>query len=105
MKTKQTLIDGLLLLATVVSAAANDSVQRGSAASAGASVLAASTAGWVVYKGSEFTVKAVEASGDGVSLVLRGASDGVETLAKISADAARAGSVAVGTSVRVVAES
>ena len=80
-----------------------DSVERGSAASLGASLVVGSVAGWAAYEGTEFTVKAVQASADGVVLVLKGASGAVETSATVSNEAAQA--AGVGTSVQVVAES
>ena len=105
MKFKQMAVAGLVSLAVAGPVVAEDSVQRASEASLGASLLTASVAGWVVYEGSEFTVKAVQASADGVVLVLQGASGAVETSAKVSGDAVRAASVGIGTSVKVVAES
>ena len=105
MKLKQTIVASLVSLAIAGPAASEDSVQRASEASLGASLLTASVAGWVVYEGSEFTVKAVQASADGVVLVLRGASGAVETSARVSGEAAQAAGVGVGTSVKVVAES
>jgi hypothetical protein len=105
MKFKQTIVASLLFLAIAAPAAAEDSVERSSTVSLGASLLTASVASWVVYEGSEFTVKAVQSSADGVVLVLQGASGAVETSAKVSQDAVQAGSVGVGTSVKVVAES
>jgi hypothetical protein len=108
MKLKQKIVASLVALSFGFSASvavAGDSVERGSAASLDASLVTASVAGWVVYQGSELTVKAVQASGDGVVLVLQGASSAVETSAKVSAAAVQAASVGVGTSVKVVAES
>lgn len=105
MKFRHAVLASLIGLSVIAPAAAEDSVARASTASVGASLLTASVAGWVVYEGSEFTVKLVQASGDGVVLVLQGASGAVETSARISAEAAQAASVGVGTSVKVVAES
>jgi hypothetical protein len=105
MKIRQAVLATLIGLSAISTAAAEDSVTRASAASIGASVLTASAAGWVVYSGSELTVKAVQASGDGVVLILQGASDAVETSARVSAEAAQAASIGAGHSVRVVAES
>ena len=105
MYTKGIFVASLLSLAAAVPAAAEDSVQRASAASALSAVVAVSAAAWTVYQGSEFTVKAVRASGEGVELVLQGASGAIETSAKVSGEAVRTASVGVGTSVRVVAES
>lgn len=102
---KRTLLSALLLVSLAVPAAADDSVQRASAASVGASLLAGAAVGWVAHEGSELTVKAVEASGDGVMLTLRGASDAVETSARVAGQLAHKASVGVGTVVKVVAES
>lgn len=105
MNFKQTMVAGLAFLALAGPVAAEDSVERGSTASLGASLLTASVASWVVYEGSELTVKTVQSSADGVVLVLQGASNAVETSAKVSGEAVQAASVGVGTSVKVVAES
>lgn len=105
MTLKQTMMASLLFLSIATPAAADDSVQRASAASVGASLLAGSMVAWTAYQGSEFTVKSVRASGEGVDLVLQGVSGAIETSAKVSGEAARTASVGVGTSVRVVAES
>jgi hypothetical protein len=86
-------------------ALADDSVTRASAASIGGSLLVGSVVGWTAYQGSELTVKAVRASGDGVELVLQGASGAIETSAKVSGEAVHAAGVGIGTSVKVVAES
>lgn len=108
MTFKRKLLARLILLAiagtAMLPARAEDSVARASATSIGASLLVGSVAGWTAYQGSEFTVKAIRASGDGVELALQGASGALETSAKISTEAAQAASVGVGTSVRVVAE-
>ncbi len=105
MKFRHAMFASLIGLSVLAPVAANDSVTRASEASVGASLLAASVAGWIVYSGSELTVKAVQDSGDGVVLVLQGASDAVGTSARVSGDAVQAASVGVGTSVKVVAES
>ena len=109
MKLKQSLVATLMALSlsglSAAPASAEDSVTNASAVSLGASLLTASVAGWVVYSGADLTVKAVQASGNGVILILEGASGAVETSAKVSADVAQAASVSVGTSVKVVAES
>lgn len=105
MKFRTTVLASLIGLSVLAPAAAEDSVTRASEASVGASLLTASAVGWVAYSGSELTVRAVQASGDGVILVLQGASGAVETSARVSGEAAQAASVGVGTSVKVVAES
>ncbi len=86
-------------------ARADDSVQRVSAVSVGASVITGSAIAWTAYEGSELVIKAVRASGDGVVLVLQGASGMVEASAQVTGEALHAASVGVGTSVQVVAES
>jgi|SRR6185436_1671359 hypothetical protein len=109
MKIKRNVLAGLIVLAMAGASAspakAEDSVTRDSAASIGASLLVGSVVGWTAYQGSEFTVKAVRASGDGLELILQGASAAVETSAMVSGETARAAGVGVGTSVKVVAES
>jgi hypothetical protein len=109
MKLRQTIVASMVAFSvagpTAGPAAAEDSVGRGSAVSLGASLVVGSVAGWAVFEGSEFTVKAIQASGDGVVLVLQGASGAVETSAKVAGDAVQAASVGVGSSVKVVAES
>lgn len=105
MKFRHLVLASMISLSVSAPAAAGDSIERASGASVGASLLTASVAGWVVYEGTEFTIKAVRASGDGVVLVLQGVSSVVETSAKVSGEAVQAASVGVGTSVKVVAES
>lgn len=105
MKFRHRVFAPMIGLSVLASAAANDSVTRASEVSVGASMLTVSAAGWIVYSGSELTVNAIQASGDGVVLVLQGASGAVETSARVSRDAVQAASVGVGTSVKVVAES
>ena len=86
MKIKQAIVASLMAItATGLSlpSAAADSVGHASAASVGSSLVAGSVVGWTAFHGSEFTVKAIEASGDSVVLVLQGASGAVETSAKI----------------------
>jgi len=107
MKIKQTMVAGLMALSLAGLAGpapADESVSRASGASLGALLVAGSVAGWTAYQGSEFTIKAMQASGDGVVLVLQGVSGAVETSAKVAGDVAQAASVGVGTSVKVVAE-
>lgn len=97
----------LALLASALlslSAHADNSVQRASAASLGAALVAGSVVGWAAHEGSTLTVKAVRASGEGVELILQGASDAVETSAKVAGDVLQSAGVAVGTSVQVVAD-
>lgn len=105
MKFRNAIFASLISLSAMAPATAGDSVERASATSVGASLLAGSVVAWTAYQGSEFTVKAVRASGEGVELILQGASGAIETSAKVSGEAARAASVRVGTSVRVLAES
>lgn len=105
MQLKRTIVANLLFLSIAAPASADDSVQRASAASVGASQLTGSVVAWTVYGGLEFTVTAVRASAKGVELVLQGTSDAIETSARVSVEAMQSASVGVGTSVRVVAES
>lgn len=109
MKFRHSIVAALMALSVagpgLSPAVAGDSVERASAASLGASMAAGAVVGWAAHEGSEFTVKAVQASVDGVVLVLQGASRAVEISASVAKEAAEAASVAVGTSVKVVAES
>lgn len=95
----------LSVAAAFAPAAHADSVERGSTASLGASLLVGVSAAWVAHEGSTFTVQAVQASGDVVALSLEGASAASRTSAEIARTAAEAASVGVGSVVRVVAES
>ena len=85
-------------------AMAQDSVARASAASVESVGAVGQSVGWAVHAGSEFTVTAVKASAQGVELSLKGVSEGIETSATIAKGLAEAASIAVGTSVKVVAE-
>lgn len=109
MKIKSGMVAGLLAISmgtlAAGTASAADSVQNASAVSVAGSLVTASVAGWIAYEGSTLTVKAVQASGDGVILLLEGASGAVQSSAKIANEAARSASVGVGTAVSVVAES
>src|SRR5262249_11177196 len=84
--------------------AAQDSVARGSDASAGASIVAASAIAWVAYAGSELTVKAVKATANGIELTLQGASTAVQASAVITKEALESAAVCVGNVVEVVAD-
>lgn len=104
MNLTKTLIALLLGSSILLPARAQDSVTRASAASVEASVQTAQSTAWVAYAGSEFTVTAIRASGHGIEVSLKGVSNGIETSATIASNVAAAASVAVGTSVIVVAE-
>ena len=108
MKLRHSIVTALVALSVagpgVGPAVAGDSVERASDASLGASLVVGSVVGWAAYEGSEFTVKAIQASGDGLVLALQGASAAIEASAEVTSEAAQAASVGVGTSVKVVAE-
>jgi hypothetical protein len=95
---------GLLGLSVLAPAAAQDSVARGSELSVGASLVTASAIGWVAHAGSEFTVKAVKASAQGIELTLKGVSTAVETSAIVTREAFESAAIAVGTGVRALAD-
>ena len=104
MNTAKRIALGLLIgLSFLAPAVAQHSVARPSEASVGASVLGGLSAAWIAHEGSEFTVQSLRSVGNGLELSLRGVSNGVETSATVAKDAAA--SVAVGTSVKVVADS
>ncbi len=104
MKLRQRIVAGLIALAPLAPAAAQDSVARGSDASVGASVVTASAIGWVAHAGSELTVKAVRATAQGLELTLQGASSAVETSALVTREALESAAIGIGTSVKVVAD-
>lgn len=104
MKFRKSLIAALLSLFVLTPVAAQDSVARGSNASAGASLITASAIAWVAHAGSELTVKAVKATAQGIELTLQGASTAVETSAVITREALDSATVGVGTVVKVVAD-
>lgn len=85
-------------------AQAQHSTAHPSEASVGASLMGGLSVAWIAHEGSEFTVQSMRAVGNGLELSLRGVSNGVETSAHVLKDAAAAASLAVGNSVRVVAE-
>jgi len=105
MTIRKALIALLLSTAVAMPAAARDSVADGSSASVALSVLAVAVPAWAAHQGSEFVVRAVNATAKGVELSLQGVSGAIETSATIARELAEAASVGVGTSVRVVAES
>lgn len=102
---RKALIAVLLSTAAAMPAAARDSVEDGSSVSVAMSVMAVAVPVWAAHQGSEFVVRAVNATAKGVELSLQGVSGAIETSATIAAEVAEAASVGVGTSVRVVAES
>lgn len=105
MTNRKALIALLLSTAVALPAAARDSVGDGSSASVALSVMAVAVPVWAAHHGSEFVVRAVNATAKGVELSLRGVSGAIETSATIAGEVAEAASIGVGTSVRVVAES
>ena len=104
MKPGNTMLAVLISLSNLAPAAAQDSVERGSAASVGASIAAGSGIAWIAHQGSEFTVKAIKATANGFELSLQGASAAIETSATVTKEALESASVALGTSVKVVAD-
>jgi hypothetical protein len=104
MKCKAIFLASMLAAQAAVPARA-DSLEQASAASFAASALTAASVGWVAHEGSQFTVNALDASGETVVLSLHGVGNSLETTARISQQAAQAASVGVGTSVSVLAES
>ena len=105
MKLKHSLIAALFAISAATPAAAQDSMERGSAASVGASLAAGYSAAWIAHQGAELTVRAIKGSANGIELSLQGASAAIETSALVARDVIEAASVGVGTSVQVVAES
>lgn len=105
MTIRKALIAVLISASAAMPAVARDSVEDGSSASVAMSVMAVAVPAWAAHQGSEFVVRAVNATAKGVELSLQGVSGAIETSATIARDAAEAASVGVGTSVRVVAES
>lgn len=105
MTIRKALIAMVVSVAAAMPAAARDSVEDGSSASVAMSVMALAVPVWAAHQGSEFVVRAVNATAQGVELSLQGVSGAIETSATIATEVAEAASVGVGTSVRVVAES
>lgn len=105
MSHRKVLLALLLSTAAAMPAGARDSVADGSSASVALSLMAAAVPAWAAHQGSEFVVRAVNATAKGVELSLQGVSGAIETSATITSELAEAASVGVGTTVRVVAES
>lgn len=82
---------------------------QGMSNASGASLAASSyvVAGSVqlIQASSQLVVAGLEAAGESAVVVLRGASEGVTVSVQMSAELAREASIAVGDTVRVVAES
>ena len=97
-----------LCLTLAVSPASADSTIRGSQGStdfsaASATIVNGSTQ---IFAGSsQLLVSSVEIVGDSVVVVLRGASEATQVSLKLSGEVVGAASLAVGTSVQVIAES
>jgi len=94
------------------SALAQDSLTRGSQGMSNASAASLAASGFVVAGSSELihasaalTVTALQVAGETVVIVMRGAAESVTVSVRTSATIARDASVAVGSAVRVVAES
>jgi hypothetical protein len=103
----------IALLGTIVGpAVAQDSLTRGSQGLSNASAASLAASGFVVAGSSELiqtsanlTVTALQIAGETVVIVMRGAAESVTVSVRTSATIARDASVAVGSAVRVVAES
>lgn len=105
MKRKHSLIAALFAFSAATPAVAQDSMERGSAASVGASLAAGYSAAWIAHQGAELTVRAIKSSANGIELSLQGANAAIETSVLVARDVIESASVGVGTSVQVVAES
>jgi hypothetical protein len=103
--TRKILLASLLSLFCATAASARDSLERGSAASVGGSMVVGSVAALSAIEASELTVKAVQASAQGTVLVLQRASDGAEFSVRTASELGQAIGVSVGSAVQVVAES
>lgn len=102
----------VVLVASAPGAYAQGGSTRGSQNLSNASAASIAASGFVVAGSSELiqtsanlTVSAIEAAGESVVIVMRGASEAVTVSVRTSAVVAREASVAVGSAVRVVAES
>lgn len=106
MKLEQTVIAALTILSFAAPLHA-DSVERGSSAASlasGASVAAGAIALSAVA-GTQMVVSGLDASGEVVKVSLKGASELGAASINVTRQAVEASGLAVGTSVRVVAES
>ena len=100
------------LIAVAPAAMAQGGSTRGSQNLSNASAASIAASGFVVAGSSELiqgsanlTVTALQAAGESVVIVMRGTSEAVTVSVRTSATIAREASVAVGSAVRVVAES
>jgi hypothetical protein len=100
------------LVASTPSAFAQGSSTRGSQNSSNASAASLAASGFVVAgsaeliaSGAQLTIMAIQATGETVVIVMRGASEAATVSVRTSAKLAQEASAAVGTAVRVVAES
>jgi hypothetical protein len=112
MKRHYVLLSLLFGISAAPAALAQDSVTRASQGLSNASAASLAASGFVVAGSSELiqssanlTVMALQAAGESVVIVLRGATESVTVSVRTSATIAREASVAVGSAVRVVAES
>lgn len=81
------------------------SLSQASEASLNASGLVVAGTSALIVSGAQFTVSALEAAGESVVVVMRGASEAATVSVKASANVVGAASVVVGSTVQVVAES
>lgn len=81
------------------------SLSQASEASLNASGLVVAGTSALIVSGAQFTVSALEAAGESVVIVMRGASEAATVSVKASANVVGAASVVVGSTVQVVAES
>jgi hypothetical protein len=112
MKIMKSLFIAVLGIVFSVSALAQGGSTRGSQTLSNASAASVAASGFVVAGSSELiqtsanlTVTAIQAAGESVVIVMRGTSEAVTVSVRTSAAIARDASVAVGSAVRVVAES
>jgi len=112
MKLLRSLMAAMVVIAISPTVHAQDSLTRGSQGLSNASGASLAASGFVVAGSSELiqtsanlTVMALQSAGETVVIVMRGAAESVTVSVRTSAVIARDASVAVGSAVRVVAES
>lgn len=111
MKTKRTLFALAAAVLVTATASMQSLAQDSAAASAAASQAAIARSGAIVdgsanviRAGGMFVVAGVAAAGDASVILLRDAATGSEGSVRVAGDVTRAGSIAVGQTVTVVAE-
>lgn len=111
MKTKRTLFALAAAVLVTATASMQSLAQDSTAASAAASQAAIARSGAIVdgsanviRAGGMFVVAGVAAAGDASVILLRDAATGSEGSVRVAGDVTRAGSIAVGQTVTVVAE-